>query len=372
MEEEEDKSQEESPVTRYLLNEIDSLKEQLENRDRRIRMLKKLSDVTSVISSSLNKTEILNRILKKTKEFMSCEKSSILLVDPHENKLKFEVLTDEKDMKELRHIRLEMGEGVAGKVWETGRSVLIEDTNRDVRFSGKVDETTKESTRTLVAAPLVIKGNIIGVMEAINKMDDSDFNSFDLEIFESLALHAAVAIENAELYMAGISDRMTGLFNHEFFMTQLEKEFQRSRRYGHALSLIMFDIDHFKNFNDTYGHQLGDQVIIKIAGFMKNSCRKDIDIPCRYGGEEFALILPDTEKEGAILFGERIRKAISEMTVSHQGEEIPIKVSGGICNLEDLEPENRDEFIKMADTALYHSKRKGRNRVSYFAKEMAE
>lgn len=366
---EEKSLQDEDRITEYLLEELKGLKSQLKEWENKVHKLKKLSDVTTIISSSLNKNEILKRILKQTKEFMNCEKSSILLIDPQENKLKFEVLTEDREMADLEHIRLEMGEGIAGKVWETGRSLLIEDSGKNALFSSKINDKIKDWTKSLIASPLIIKGNIIGVMEALNKKDGGCFSAFDKEIFESLALHAAIAIENAELYMAGISDKMTGLFNHEYFMDQLEREFQRSKRYGHSLSLIMLDIDHFKNFNDTYGHQLGDQVIIKIASFLKKSCRKDLDSPCRYGGEEFALILPDTGKEGALLFCERIRKSIGEMTIDHEGQEIPVTVSGGVSNLEDLKPENRNELIKMADDALYMSKKNGRNRVTYYSPE---
>ncbi|MBI9099403.1 MAG: sensor domain-containing diguanylate cyclase [Spirochaetaceae bacterium] len=360
----------EERVTQFLLNEINTLKESIEQYESKINRYKKLNEVTTIISSTLNKNEILKRVLIQTKEFMNCEKSSILLVDPLENNLKFEVLTDDKEMKDLQHIRLNMGEGVAGKVWETGRSIIIEDTSKDIRFTNKVDRKIKETTDTLLASPLIIKGNIIGVMEAMNKQNNSNFTSFDLEIFEKLALHAAIAIENAELYMAGICDKMTGLYNHEFFMDQLEKEFQRSRRYGHSLSLIMFDIDHFKNFNDTYGHQLGDQVIIKIASILRDSCRKDLDSACRYGGEEFAFILPETDKEGAIKFGERIRVAIEKLIISYNEENVPVTISGGISNLADHKPETGDDFIKMTDRALYHSKKNGRNRISYFTEKM--
>lgn len=363
-------NQEDDRINQYFLDEIAELKKQIKSRDNKIVKLSKLNDVTTIISSSLNKTEILKRILKQTKEFMKCEKSSILLIDPNENKLKFEVLSDEKDMNELQHIRLDMGEGIAGKVWETGRSVLIDNPVKDVRFTEKVDRKTKKKTNSLVASPLIIKGNIIGVMEAINKQDKRGFTAFDLEIFEKLSLHAAIAIENAELYMAGICDKMTDLYNHEYFMEQLEKEYQRAKRYGHHLSLIMFDIDHFKSFNDTYGHQVGDKVIIKIAGLLKKSCRKDLDSACRYGGEEFAMILPDTEKEGAVQFGERIRQSIEELIIPYKKNNLKVTISGGVSNVQDNHPDSKDDFIKMTDSALYHSKKNGRNCLSYFSDDM--
>ncbi len=354
----------------YLLKEIDSYKDQIEKNEIQIKKLKCLSDVTTIISSSLNKNEILKRVLKQTKDLMNCKKSSILLVDPVENKLKFEVLTEETEMRHLKHILLDIGEGIAGKAWETGQSVLIEDVKKDKRFSDKADKKSNEITKSIIASPIVIKGDIIGVMEAINKLDDTNFDHFDLEIFEKLALHAAIAIENAELYMAGICDKMTNLYNHEFFIDQLEKELQRANRYNHSLSIIIFDIDHFKNINDTYGHQFGDQVIIKIASLIKNSCRKDLDLASRYGGEEFTLILPETGKENAILLAERIRQKIKQLSIPFKGKDIGVTISSGVSSNEDDKPDNREELIIMADSALYHSKNNGRDKVSSFSREM--
>ncbi len=368
--EKKDKSIENNNVVDYLLKEIDLYKNQLEKKEEKIKKLKCLSDVTTIISSSLNKNEILKRVLKQTKDLMNCKKSSILLVDPVENQLKFEVLTEETEMRQLQNIRLDIGEGIAGKVWETGKSVLIEDVKKDNRFSDKADKQINETTKSIIASPIVIKGDIIGVMEAINKLDKTNFDHFDLEIFEKLALHAAIAIENAELYRAGICDKMSNLYNHEFFIVQLEKELQRSNRYNHSLSIIIFDIDHFKKINDTYGHQFGDQVIIKIASLIKNSCRENIDLACRYGGEEFTLILPETEKENAIVLAERIRQKIKQLSIPFKGKDIELTVSAGVSSNDEDNPENRDEFIKMADSALYYSKNNGRDKVTYFSTDM--
>ncbi len=357
-------------INQFFILEIKSLKQKIETQDNRNKKLKALLDVASIISSSLDKREVLKRILLQTKELMECDRSSVLLVDSTTNQLKFEVVTDEKEMEYLNEVCLNMGEGVAGKVWEYGRSILIKDVEKDIRFSQKADEKTKTTTTSLIASPLVVKGNIIGVMEAMNKLDGSSFTQFDTEIFENLAIHAAIAIENADLYKAGISDRMTDLFNHSHFKTRLYAEINRVKRYKLDLSLALFDIDNFKHFNDTYGHQLGDKVLKKVASIIQANSRDQVDIPCRYGGEEFAVILPETSKEGAIYFAERIRKAVETMQIDFEGEQLSVTISGGIATFPNIEIHNSNHMLKLADTALYFSKKNGRNQINYYELSM--
>ncbi len=148
-----------------------SLKKKIRKYKDIIEKLKTLIEVNSVIASSLNMKKTLKSILDQTKYLMKCSKSSILLIDPETNKLKFEVLTNEEDKELLSDIRLSMGEGIAGTVWENGQSILIKDATKDIRFSKKADEKTKDTTKSLLAVPLVMNGEIIGVMEAINKID---------------------------------------------------------------------------------------------------------------------------------------------------------------------------------------------------------
>ena len=148
-------------INQFFILEIKSLKQKIETQDNRNKKLKALLDVASIISSSLDKREVLKRILLQTKELMECDRSSVLLVDSTTNQLKFEVVTDEKEMEYLNEVCLNMGEGVAGKVWEYGRSILIKDVEKDIRFSQKADEKTKTTTTSLIASPLVVKGNII-------------------------------------------------------------------------------------------------------------------------------------------------------------------------------------------------------------------
>jgi diguanylate cyclase (GGDEF)-like protein len=346
------------------------LEQQLEAQQRQIEKLKTLIDVSSIISSSLDKTLVLKSILNQTKLLMECSKCSILLVDPEINELRFEIVAQEDEEEELKNIHLKMGEGIAGYVWERGKPILIEDARSNIRFSSKADNITDSVTTSIVAVPLVVEGKIIGVMEAINKLDNTAFTEFDKEILDTLSTQAAVAIQNAELYKMAVSDGMTRLFIHRYFQERMAEEYSRAERYNSDVALIMFDLDHFKNLNDTYGHQAGDEVLKKAAQLIKTNCRT-VDIPCRYGGEEFCVILPHTGAEEALVLGERIRANIEEQEILFQGTSIKVTVSGGIASFKAHNPGSKEELIQMADHAMYISKETSRNLISIYTADDA-
>ncbi|WP_447592082.1 diguanylate cyclase [Aquipseudomonas campi] len=167
---------------------------------------------------------------------------------------------------------------------------------------------------------------------------------------------------NNQLKHLSRTDRLTGLNNRGHWEEELKREYSRHLRYGNTAALVIFDIDHFKKVNDTYGHQAGDRVIQTVADVVRHEIR-DTDIAGRYGGEEFVILLPDSGLEKARLFAERLRVAIEEQRVSHDGHVIPFTISLGIA---EMTPDCTDhkQLIERADHALYNSKRNGRNQVS--------
>jgi diguanylate cyclase (GGDEF)-like protein len=166
--------------------------------------------------------------------------------------------------------------------------------------------------------------------------------------------------ENSLLRKQVVRDSMTNLFNHQHFRELLAQELSRSERYNNPLSLIFSDIDNFKSINDTYGHLAGDHVIKAIAGCLRKELRES-DLISRYGGEEFAIILPETEKEGAMQVAERLRKAIGSLIVFHDDKYIQATMSFGIVANDPSDKTSLDETIKKADIALYEAKAQGRD-----------
>jgi len=227
--------------------------------------------------------------------------------------------------------------------------------------------------RGYLAVPIAEDGLLIVTRDG-RKGRPGTLRENEVEALDRLAHHARLAIANARLHAhmseMAITDPLTGLANHGEMQARLSFESGRLGRYatlraaGHHLSMILLDIDHFKKFNDRFGHQAGDAVLKGVAAALKGAVRS-FDIAARYGGEEFAVILPETTEEAAREVAERIRRSVSMYPfASEDGKSVRVTVSVGVATA----PENGSTpaaLIKQADAALYHSKEEGRNRVTH-------
>lgn len=182
----------------------------------------------------------------------------------------------------------------------------------------------------------------------------------------TLELHIALQeLEdvNRELAKKTTLDDLTGLFNRRYYDQKILAEYRRSRRNLSALSILVVDIDHFKKVNDTYGHLAGDQCLVAVAQQLKQALHRSSDVACRYGGEEFCLILPETEPAGAMAFAEELRLKISQLSVEYQGSVIPLTISCGVSCYQQQEGASPELLFSAADQALYQAKQQGRNQV---------
>jgi two-component system, cell cycle response regulator len=213
--------------------------------------------------------------------------------------------------------------------------------------------------------PMKSKNFLNGLILLSNKMNSSKYTMNDKEFMRDLAKFAAIAVENSHLYQMATMDRMTKLYIHHYFQERLNEELKRSLRDSTPICLIMADIDHFKSFNDTYGHQQGDTVLKETALLFKKHTR-NIDINSRYGGEEFSIILPKTELIDAIHVAERLRKGIEEHEFPGQDAPLHVTISLGVVQFDPEIDKNKKDFIERADKALYRAKNEGRNRVISF------
>ncbi len=210
--------------------------------------------------------------------------------------------------------------------------------------------------------PIKSRDKLIGILALGKKQSDNLYSHEDIELIISIAGQAGVLIENARLYSQAVAwahtDGLTKLYNHRYFHERLNEEIARGSRFGTMFSLIMLDIDLFKTYNDTYGHLAGDEILENMGRFIQASLRS-IDMAFRYGGEEFAVILPETRLDDAYKVAERIRKTIEVRTRSERG---PITVSLGIASW-PIDGMAKEEVIARADAALYRAKETGRNRT---------
>ena len=215
---------------------------------------------------------------------------------------------------------------------------------------------------TALCAPLMWRGEVMGAIIISNRDAGKHFSSGSRQLLATFANQSAVAIENILLYkksqVLSITDGLTGVFNHRYFQEQLEVELSRAQRYDLHFSIIIVDLDNFKDVNDTYGHLKGDEVLRKVALFIKKIVRES-DIVARYGGDEFVVLLPETTKEGALIVGERIRKGIHSKKIA---DEFTIYASVGLATYPNDGVYGRD-LVKCADNALYKAKADGRNKT---------
>ncbi len=192
-------------------------------------------------------------------------------------------------------------------------------------------------------------------------LKDGDLIKVGRSIFKFLTGDNIESSYHEEIYRLSTVDGLTQIFNKRYFVETLERELSRARRYDRPLALMMFDIDHFKRCNDTYGHRAGDHVLRHMADLVRQRSRK-VDVIARYGGEEFAVVLPEIDLAGAAQFGESLRRMVEEEEFVFEGRRILLAISVGVA---DLEPgvANADDLIKKADARLYRAKQGGRNRV---------
>jgi diguanylate cyclase (GGDEF)-like protein len=224
-----------------------------------------------------------------------------------------------------------------------------------------------------------VQENLVGVLNLADREDGRPFEERDLNLLARLAGQAALTLDNAlrlrRMRALSIIDDLTGLYNRRFFRRYLEREFRRATRYKRPLTLAILDLDHFKAFNDLNGHEAGNRALRKIGEILKTSFRTT-DIACRYGGEEFAVILPETEKGagfvpdredetvGAFRFLERVRARIEEEKFENE-DRLPsgrLTISGGVASYPD-DADTVEDLLETADRSLYLAKADGKNRV---------
>jgi two-component system cell cycle response regulator len=249
-----------------------------------------------------------------------------------------------------------------GKVITIGRDQASDILVSSDSVSRRHARLTMEGTRRILTDLESTNGSYVGDQPIISHaLHNGDQVKIGDTIFKYLEGSDIEASYHEEIYRMTIIDGLTGVFNKRYFLEALGRETARAQRYGRPLSILMFDIDHFKRVNDTYGHLAGDYVLQSLARVISTRARRE-EIFARYGGEEFVILLPETQKEGAMELAEQLRKRVSSHTFVFEAEEIPVTVSIGVSTVQDENiPEN--EIIRRVDEKLYLAKSEGRNCV---------
>jgi len=331
------------------------------------RLAEALRDAAAALNSTLKLEEVLDRILDSIGKIAAHDAVFMVMLEGDGARLaghRGTSLQQTGTAGGQAHYRL-TDLPLLGPLLDTRQPCLIADTLDDPTCSSGCRMIP--GTRSCLGIPLEIRGSMVGAI-VLTSATPGLFTAASAQRVRSFANQASIAIDNARLFQQAhhhsVTDGLTGLKNRRHFFDLAKVEFERIRRYGRSLSIVMIDIDRFKNLNDAYGHLVGDAVLREVARRLQEAVRT-IDTLARYGGEEFVVLMPETELAEALLVAERVRQSVAEPPVVDNGVTVSTTISVGVAEI-DEQCASLEDALKCADKALYAAKAAGRNRVEAY------
>jgi len=319
------------------------------------------ANIGKLITSSLELHEILEGIMEEIRIFFDPDHWSLMRLDHTTNKLFFTIIKG-IDAEIVKNVRIDLGEGIAGRVAETGESIFVQDTSKDPRFTGSVDKITGFNTESIIAVPVIFRGCVYGVIELINSTKGGNFTGKEHFILQTIADFSAIAFANSYLYEQALSmsitDPLTGLLNHarlDSIIEDWEKTKSRLRRHEDQLSRVIavfIDLDTFKEVNDNFGHMEGDRVLKALARLLENKFRSD-DYLFRVGGDEFLVLIRVSATDNIEMLQQRLDRELRSIVIKSSEKNYTVTFSFGIScgHLHEIR-----NLIKLADKKMYELK----------------
>ncbi len=333
----------------------------LESARQRTEELEALRDIIADITSELEIKKLLHIILERAIKFLHADGGNCCIYEEDEGALKVVAISN-IDNKFL-NTRINLNEGAAGKAAREKRTIIIEDYPG---WNAKIDAYEDAGVRSVMIAPLIVGERILGTVGIFHSSPEKRFSRNDRRLLTLFAQHASIALDNALLFekvqeLARI-DEVTGFLNRRAFMERAEEEIQRAKRLGQPITLAMIDLDNFKQVNDIFGHQVGDQILQEISRLMRASIR-NIDIVCRYGGDEFVILMPETTEDKGLNAMKRLNELLSNHVFEQEGQSFVVTNSIGLAPYSKAS-DSLEKMICDADEAMYRAKTAGKCRVS--------
>jgi diguanylate cyclase (GGDEF)-like protein len=336
---------------------------------RRARLLEMVSEVSKAALEAGELHPLLDRIVRYVKQHFSLSMVAILLVDEKASEFELAARASDLVLTVDPGKRWPLATGVVGRSLRVGEPQLVLDVRQDPDYS-----PLHEAVASELVVPIRFRGRTLGVFD-LESTSAEPFSPQNLVVFQTFADQLAGAIHmaainreleeaNQRLQRLSSIDGLTGIANRRQLDQTLEVEWRRAFRNGAVISIVLFDIDHFKRFNDAYGHQSGDECLREVATTLNEQAQRAGDLVARYGGEEFLAVLPDVDLAGALHYAEQARAAIERLAVVHTGSPSGVvTISAGVAAAEARHGGSPRELIARADRALYRAKDRGRNRV---------
>jgi len=324
-----------------------------------------LKDLTEKLSLCLSLEETSNALSVEVSKLFGHKDVTVILYLFHSMTGELGISSSQKGQMQV-NLKAKKGDIFDHFVVKTLNPLLVEDAQTDFRFDlDKMDGEDKRAIRSLIATPLIVGEKTLGILR-VDSAAPSQFHTDDLRFLRTISDLTSIAIENAQLYerleTMAIKDGLTGLFLRRHMLERFAEEIARAMRLGKELSFLMIDLDHFKKYNDSFGHIAGDIVLKTIAQILEEYFRHPGELVCRYGGEEFCVLLPDCPKAKAVLLANELRKKIEVREIILRRQKTHVTVSIGVAAFPKDAPRVEDLIFK-ADEALYRAKESGRNKV---------
>ncbi|HTE51159.1 MAG TPA: sensor domain-containing diguanylate cyclase [Kofleriaceae bacterium] len=320
-----------------------------------------LFEIGKAIGSDDELGALLARISELVCELAGADACSIMLLDQRRQRLLGKAAHG-LSRSDLSGISFEVGQGVAGWVADRGEAALIDDVSADPRYQRLPD--SQNHIRSLACVPIAYRDERIGVL-TITSCRTGAFSQDDLDLLRFITTTVALDIDNARLRRLALTDPLTEAYNREFLQQHLPRVIELADQRGEPLAVAMVDIDHFKEVNDQFGHEIGDRVLTDVANRLRAAIRAG-DLLIRYGGEEFLALLPGASIVPALEIAERMRARLEGDPIAVDGKAIAVRISVGVAERR-RGADSSVELIRRADQALYAAKRSGRNRVEVAA-----
>jgi diguanylate cyclase (GGDEF)-like protein len=333
------------------------------------RHLYSLLKITRSINTPRDFNQLLDLIVDSAITLTKAERGFLMLFNK-DGYLEFRV-TRNIDRKTLEGEKFEISRTVVNQVLASGKPLFLSDIYKDRTF--KITESIEAlGLRMVMCIPLAAKKQPLGVIYVDSHSETEQFTRLEEKMFEAFAAQASVTIENSHLYDASVHDALTGLYNYGYLRKRLEEEIVRAHGLEKAhISFILLDVDNFKMINDSHGHIFGNSVLVKVAELIEEMVRK-YDIPARYGGDEFAILMPETNAQEAKECAQSLQKAIAALKYSIAKDTVMITASVGVSTFPVEKIVKGESIIVEADHALFIAKSKGGNQIAVCSLRMSD